>query len=76
MGGEGGDAKITELRGAVDAMFHELVQTYVEREKLSNEELRRARESALTTLKKNRRLYQARVGFRFRCWCIDAGYAS
>jgi hypothetical protein len=45
--------------GQVDTMFHELVQTYVEREAQGNEELRRARESALRTLKKNRRLYQA-----------------
>ena len=39
-------------------MFHELVQTYVEREQQNNVELHKARESALATLKKNRRLYQ------------------
>jgi len=52
-------------RSAVDTMFHELVQTYVEREKLANEELRRSRESALNTLKKNRRLYQAYRSLRY-----------
>jgi len=49
----------------VDTMFHELVQTYVEREAQANEELRRARESSLSTLKKNRRLYQAYRSLRF-----------
>ena len=57
-GGEGEGASISELRSAVDTMFHELVQTYVEREQQNNVELHKARESALATLKKNRRLYQ------------------